>query len=155
MPCSRYAGVTPVVHPTAFVHPTAVLIGDVIVGPGCYVGPLASLRGDFGRIVLDEGANLQDTCVIHGFPESVTRVARNGPIGHGVDASRVSGGRGMISNWCTHVPPWRCTVPRLWPSAATSGTAPRKAPPASPATAPSATARCCTAARSARTPWSA
>ena len=83
MPCYRYAGVTPVVHPTAYVHPTAVLIGDVIVGPGCYVGPLASLRGDFGRIVLEEGANLQDTCVIHGFPESVTRIARNGHIGHG------------------------------------------------------------------------
>ncbi|MCC6075604.1 phenylacetic acid degradation protein PaaY [Pseudomonas sp. GCM10022188] len=83
MPCYRFAGVTPVVDPTAFVHPTAVLIGDVIVGPGCYVGPLASLRGDFGRIVLEEGANLQDTCVIHGFPESVTRIARNGHIGHG------------------------------------------------------------------------
>ena len=83
MPCYRYAGVTPVVHPTAYVHPTAVLIGDVIVGPGCYVGPLASLRGDFGRIVLEEGANLQDTCVIHGFPESVTRIARNGHVGHG------------------------------------------------------------------------
>ena len=83
MPCYRYAGVTPVVHPDAYVHPTAVLIGDVIVGAGCYVGPLASLRGDFGRIVLEEGANLQDTCVIHGFPASVTRVARNGHIGHG------------------------------------------------------------------------
>ncbi|HYQ39909.1 MAG TPA: phenylacetic acid degradation protein PaaY [Pseudomonas sp.] len=83
MPCYRYAGVTPVVHPDAYVHPTAVLIGDVIVGPGCYVGPLASLRGDFGRIVLEEGANLQDTCVIHGFPGSVTRIARNGHIGHG------------------------------------------------------------------------
>ncbi|MNE19518.1 UDP-3-O-[3-hydroxymyristoyl] glucosamine N-acyltransferase [compost metagenome] len=71
------------VHPEAFVHPSAVLIGDVIVGAGCYVGPLASLRGDFGRIVLEEGANLQDTCVIHGFPASVTRIARNGHIGHG------------------------------------------------------------------------
>ena len=42
-------GIVPVVDPTAFVHPSAVLIGDVIVGPGCYVGPVASLRGDFGR----------------------------------------------------------------------------------------------------------
>jgi phenylacetic acid degradation protein len=40
----------------------------VIIGPDCYVGPLASLRGDFGRIVLEQGANLQDTCVMHGFP---------------------------------------------------------------------------------------
>jgi len=53
-------GITPVVHPTAFVHPSAVLIGDVIVGAHCYVGPAACLRGDFGRIELEEGANVQD-----------------------------------------------------------------------------------------------
>ena len=47
-----------------------MLIGDVIAGPYCYIGPLASLRGDFGRVVLEEGANLQDTCVMHGFPDS-------------------------------------------------------------------------------------
>lgn len=83
MPCYSLDGLTPVVHPSAFVHPTAVLIGDVIVGPGCYVGPLASLRGDFGRIILEEGANLQDTCVMHGFPDSDTVVERHGHIGHG------------------------------------------------------------------------
>ena len=76
-------GITPVIDPTAYVHPTAVLIGDVIVGPGCYVGPCASLRGDFGRIVLEEGANVQDTCVMHGFPERDTAVERDGHIGHG------------------------------------------------------------------------
>ena len=76
-------GVTPVVHPTAYVHPSAVLIGDVIVGPRCYVGPLAALRGDFGRLVLEEGANLQDTCVMHGFPGCDTVVAQDGHIGHG------------------------------------------------------------------------
>ncbi|WP_371228064.1 phenylacetic acid degradation protein PaaY [Pseudomonas sp. QE6] len=83
MPCYSLDGMTPVVHPSAYVHPTAVLIGDVIVGPGCYVGPLAALRGDFGRIVLEEGANLQDTCVMHGFPDSDTVVERHGHIGHG------------------------------------------------------------------------
>ena len=41
--------ITPVVDPTAYVHPSAVLIGDVIIGPGVYIGPCASLRGDFGR----------------------------------------------------------------------------------------------------------
>ncbi|MBB2487356.1 phenylacetic acid degradation protein PaaY [Mitsuaria sp. WAJ17] len=83
MPCYAIDGVIPVVHPSAHVHPTAVLIGDVHVGPGCYVGPNASLRGDFGRIVLHEGANVQDCCVIHGFPGSETLVERNGHIGHG------------------------------------------------------------------------
>jgi phenylacetic acid degradation protein len=76
-------GVRPVVHPTAYVHPSAVLIGDVIVGPRCYVGPLASLRGDFGRLVLEEGSNLQDGCVMHGFADSVTLVEVDGHIGHG------------------------------------------------------------------------
>jgi phenylacetic acid degradation protein len=76
-------GVTPVVDPTAYVHPSAVLIGDVIVGPRCYIGPLAALRGDFGRLILEEGANLQDTCVMHGFPGCDTVVERDGHIGHG------------------------------------------------------------------------
>jgi phenylacetic acid degradation protein len=76
-------GVTPVVHPSAYVHPSAVLIGDVIVGPRCYIGPLAALRGDFGRLILEEGANLQDTCVMHGFPEDDTVVEVDGHIGHG------------------------------------------------------------------------
>jgi len=76
-------GVTPVVHPQAYVHPSAVLIGDVIVGPRCYIGPLASMRGDFGRLVLEEGANLQDCCVMHGFSGDDTVVEVDGHIGHG------------------------------------------------------------------------
>lgn len=83
MPCYSIEGVIPVVARDAYVHPTAVLIGDVIVGPGCYVGPCASLRGDFGRIVLKSGANVQDTCVIHSFPGADCVVEENGHIGHG------------------------------------------------------------------------
>jgi phenylacetic acid degradation protein len=76
-------GICPVVHPSAYVHPSAVLIGDVIIGARCYVGPLASMRGDFGRLILEEGANLQDGCVMHGFPGCDTVVERDGHIGHG------------------------------------------------------------------------
>lgn len=76
-------GITPVVHPSAYVHPAAVLIGDVIVGPRVYVGPAACLRGDFGRIVVEEGANIQDTCVLHGFPDRDMLVESDGHIGHG------------------------------------------------------------------------
>ena len=76
-------GIVPVVDPSAYVHPSAVLLGDVIVGPECYVGPCASLRGDFGRLILERGANLQDTCVMHGFPGTDTVVEENGHIGHG------------------------------------------------------------------------
>lgn len=83
MPCYQIDGVTPVVHPSAYVHPTAVLIGDVHVGANCYVGPGASLRGDFGRIVMEAGSNLQDSCVVHAFPGRDAIVRRNGHVGHG------------------------------------------------------------------------
>lgn len=76
-------GIIPVIHETAFVHPTAVIIGDVIIGPGVYVGPLASLRGDYGRIIMKEGSNIQDTCVIHGDGRQDTIVEEDGHIGHG------------------------------------------------------------------------
>jgi len=76
-------GVTPVVDPTAFVHPSAVLIGDVIVGADCYVGPAASLRGDFGRLLIHAGANVQDSCVLHGFPGTDTVIEEDGHVGHG------------------------------------------------------------------------
>jgi phenylacetic acid degradation protein len=76
-------GITPVIDPSAYVHPSAVLIGDVIVGAGCYIGPLASLRGDFGRLEVRAGANIQDSCVMHGFPGTDTIVEEDGHIGHG------------------------------------------------------------------------
>jgi phenylacetic acid degradation protein len=76
-------GATPVVDPTAYVHPSAVLIGDVIVGPGCYVGPTACLRGDFGRLELHAGSNVQDGCILHAYPGTETIVEEHGHIGHG------------------------------------------------------------------------
>ena len=76
-------GVIPVVAPGAYVHPSAVLIGDVIVGPGCYVAPCASLRGDFGQIRMAEGANIQDNCVVHCFAGGETSIGAYASVGHG------------------------------------------------------------------------
>lgn len=76
-------GLTPVVDPSAFVHPSAVLIGDVIVGARAYIGPCACLRGDFGRIVVEAGANVQDACLLHGFPGKDTVVGAQATVGHG------------------------------------------------------------------------
>ncbi len=83
MPCYEIDGIRPVIDKNAFVHPTAVLIGDVIIGAGCYIGPVCSLRGDFGRLVVQAGANVQDTCVMHGFPGTDTVVGENVSVGHG------------------------------------------------------------------------
>lgn len=78
-----YDGVVPVIDAEAFVHPTAVVIGDVIVGPACYVGPGAVLRGDFGRITMGQGSNVQETCVVHSFPNLEVVIAASAHIGHG------------------------------------------------------------------------
>lgn len=76
-------GLVPVVDPTAFVHPQASVIGDVIVAAGCYVGPGASLRGDFGRIIVGAGSNVQDNCILHAFPGKDTLLEQAAHIGHG------------------------------------------------------------------------
>jgi phenylacetic acid degradation protein len=78
-----FEGLTPVIDPTAWIHPTAVLIGDVIVEADCYVGPGAVMRGDFGRIVLKRGANLQDNCVVHSRPDIDCVMEEDSHIGHG------------------------------------------------------------------------
>ena len=89
-------GITPVVDPGAWVHPGAVLIGDVIVGAGAYIGPCASLRGDFGRIVVEPGANVQDGCVLHGFPGKDLVVGAGATIGHGAILHGCVVGRGAL-----------------------------------------------------------
>jgi len=73
----------PVVDRESFVHPSAVLIGDVTVGRHCYIGPGASLRGDFGTIIVGDGVNIQDNCVLHCFPDRRVEIEANGHIGHG------------------------------------------------------------------------
>lgn len=76
-------GVAPVIDSSAFVHPDAVIIGDVIIGADCYVGPGASLRGDFGRIILERGSNVQDNCILHTLPGLDLVIGPDGHIGHG------------------------------------------------------------------------
>ncbi len=76
-------GVKPVIHPTSFIHPTAVIVGSVQIGKNCYIGPNASLRGDFGTIILENGVNFQDMCVAHGFPNGTTLLKENAHISHG------------------------------------------------------------------------
>lgn len=79
----RFLDFVPVVDETAFVHPQANVTGDVIIGPHCYIGPGAVLRGDWGRIVLEEGVNVQENCVVHMFPKTETRLKKMAHVGHG------------------------------------------------------------------------
>ena len=83
MPAYAFEGVAPVCDASSFLHPTAVLIGDVIVGPGCYVGPGASLRGDFGRVCVEGNSSVQDNCTLHTSSESDCVVGFGSTVGHG------------------------------------------------------------------------
>lgn len=78
-----FEGRVPVVDPSSYVHPSAVVIGDVIIGPRCYIGPCASLRGDFGRITIEGDSSVQDNCTAHTSSVSDVRVLRGATIGHG------------------------------------------------------------------------
>ncbi|MCL2913282.1 transferase hexapeptide repeat family protein [Shewanella corallii] len=72
----------PVVDPSSYIHPTATIIGDVVIGKHCYIGPNASLRGDFGSIKIGDYCNVQDNCVIHSFPEQACVLESHSHIGH-------------------------------------------------------------------------
>jgi carbonic anhydrase/acetyltransferase-like protein (isoleucine patch superfamily) len=72
----------PKVHPTAFVHPTAELIGDVVVHAEASVWPGAVLRADFNRIEIGEGSSVQDNAVVHPRSPRLTTIGRDCIVGH-------------------------------------------------------------------------
>lgn len=73
----------PVVHESSFVHPLAAVTGNVIIGKNCYIGPGAALRGDWGGIVIEDGSNVQENCIIHMFPGVTVLLKESAHIGHG------------------------------------------------------------------------
>jgi phenylacetic acid degradation protein len=79
----EFNGFIPVVHPSAFVHPQAVVTGNVIIGKDVYIGPGAALRGDWGKIVIEDGCNVQENCTIHMFPGITVLLKKGAHIGHG------------------------------------------------------------------------
>jgi phenylacetic acid degradation protein len=78
-----FEGFRPVVHESAFVHPQASIIGNVIIGKEVYIGPGAAIRGDWGRIEVGDGANIQENCVVHMFPGVTVVLEEMAHIGHG------------------------------------------------------------------------
>jgi len=73
----------PVVDETAYVHPMATIIGHVTIGKNCYIGPGAVLRGDWGKIEVSNGCNIQENCVVHMFPGTTVRLEEGAHVGHG------------------------------------------------------------------------
>ncbi|MFA6150591.1 MAG: transferase hexapeptide repeat family protein [Chitinophagaceae bacterium] len=78
-----FKGFIPVVHPTSFIHPQAIVTGNVIIGKDVYIGPGAALRGDWGAIIIEDGCNVQENCTIHMFPGKTVLLKESAHIGHG------------------------------------------------------------------------
>ena len=105
-----FGGKAPQVDPTAFVSASAELIGDVIVGPRCYIGPYAVIRADASRIVLEEEVAVEDGVIIHtGGEDPVVTISRRVTIGHGaIVHARVIGpeasiGMGAVLSLCSEI----------------------------------------------------
>lgn len=79
----EFEGIRPVVAESAFVHKSAIVIGDVIIGENVYVGPFATLRGDWGQILIEDNCNVQESCTIHMFPGVKVWLKKQAHIGHG------------------------------------------------------------------------
>lgn len=79
----EFKGYKPVVHESSFIHPQAVLTGNVIIGKSCYIGPGAAIRGDWGQVIIEDGCNVQENCTIHMFPGVTVLLKTGAHIGHG------------------------------------------------------------------------
>lgn len=78
----EFEGKRPVIGSDTFIHPQAVVIGEVELGKRCYVGAGAVIRGDYGKIVIGDGTNIQENCIIHAEPETIAIIEDNSLIGH-------------------------------------------------------------------------
>ena len=83
MPIYAFEGKRPAVAATAWVAPTATVIGSVTVGERCYVGPGAILRGDYGSIEIGDETAVEEGVIIHARPQDTTRIGRRVTLGHG------------------------------------------------------------------------
>lgn len=79
----QYKNYIPVIHESAFIHPQSAITGNVLIGKNVYIGPGAALRGDFGKIIIEDGCNVQENCTIHMFPGVTVLLKENAHIGHG------------------------------------------------------------------------
>jgi len=79
----EFKGQRPVIHKSAFIHPNATVTGNVHIGKNVYVGPGAAIRGDWGKITIEDGCNVQENCTIHMFPGTEVILKQDAHIGHG------------------------------------------------------------------------
>lgn len=92
----EFNGIKPVAHPSSFIHPQATVTGNVIIGKHVYIGPGCALRGDWGKIIISDGCNVQENCTIHMFPGITVLLKEAAHIGHGAIIHGATIGRNCL-----------------------------------------------------------
>jgi phenylacetic acid degradation protein len=92
----EFNGYIPIIHESAFIHPQASVTGDVWIGANVYIGPGAAIRGDWGRIVIEDGCNIQENCTVHMFPGVEVRLKEAAHVGHGAIVHGASLGKNCL-----------------------------------------------------------
>ena len=92
----EFNAIKPTSHPSSFVHPQATVTGNVIIGKDVYIGPGCALRGDWGRIIVSDGCNVQENCTVHMFPGVTVLLKESAHIGHGAIIHGATIGRNCL-----------------------------------------------------------
>jgi carbonic anhydrase/acetyltransferase-like protein (isoleucine patch superfamily) len=99
MPLYSFEGLIPDVHPSAFIAPTASIVGDVVIEEDASVWYGAVIRGDYSQVIVRRGANVQDGAVIHGPPGEPTEIGEGATVAHNcVVHGAVLGAECLIAN---------------------------------------------------------
>lgn len=101
-----FEGREPKIGPNSYVHPSAEVIGLVTIGEGCWIGPGARIRGDYGEVVIGDGVSVEDNCVVHARPNECTRIGNHVTLGHGcvvhnatIEDYAIIGMGAVVSDW--------------------------------------------------------
>lgn len=92
----EFNGIKPVIDPSSFVHPQAAVTGHVVIGKDVYIGPGCALRGDWGKIMIEDGCNVQENCTVHMFPGVTVLLKAATHIGHGAIIHGATIGRNCL-----------------------------------------------------------
>ena len=96
MPIYAFENKKPRIDDSAFIHPQAVIIGDVTIGPRCFIGPGAVLRGDFGAIEVGANTSIQDNAVVHVNENTLAKIGQGCIIAHSAILHHPSIGAGVM-----------------------------------------------------------
>jgi len=108
MAIRSFEGKIPVIGAGTFVHPSADVFGNVVLGEQCWIGPGARIRGDYGRIEIGDKSSVEDNCVIHARPDEITRIGNWVTLGHAcivhnatINDWAILGMGSIVSDWAT------------------------------------------------------